>query len=781
MRIVHRRSINIGKLLFTVVITALLWACNVRVEPNADSPRVLVVHTYGDMPDEYAHLVERCYAATMERKNMQYDVRHLYMGRPQNTEPIAQSLLHDSIQSLISRLWIPQLVIVHNDDALKSYLIETQQFRQLGNVPFVYAGVLMQDRLLRDSAYCKLQCTGFRDSLYVHENVQMLGDVWGTKGDCMIELDSTEMDVFVREQLDSAFSDTTRYIDNRYFRLTESESYAAIYDALETRPIILGMSLVHPEMNAPQDSSMSYDEKVRYGSNYIREVYRVAKYMHQLQAMYGVYSNTIIDQSRRPQLSMTNAQFLQQHPTRILGGYFALLQTQVDDVLGYAARILNGEPVRSLPVSLHKPDWYLDWNAMQIAGIHNNVIPPHVQVLNIPFSARSPQAYDLMRIGSILVGSIFFTLMAFAVFYLLFRQKQKIKQRQENVMEWLLGGKKSGMWRYQMGVLVLSPNLKRIFDTKVDVISLQDFLKLVHPQSVELVKRLSLFDDPEGFYSHRVCLRSVECEEYHWYEISYSLNSMSNTHSHVEGLITLIDADMQEEHRLQNALQNVEETRLKEAFLANMTHDIRSPLSTIVSFADMLATDGMQLPPEDRSVFVEQIGQSTRVMLTLLEDVVNVSRMQLGQYRFMSSPQLLSALVEQAYLANSVLVPSNLTLNKVAAPQDGKILVDPDRLIQVLNNFLSNAIKNTPDGHIEIGWTIQDNMAELYVEDTGVGISEERQSTIFEKFTKFDGQSGAGLGLNICKTIVEKLGGTIGVQSVLGEGSRFSAKFPLLQ
>lgn len=135
--------------------------------------------------------------------------------------------------------------------------------------------------------------------------------------------------------------------------------------------------------------------------------------------------------------------------------------------------------------------------------------------------------------------------------------------------------------------------------------------------------------------------------------------------------------------------------------------------------------------------------------------------------------------VAKTYRANNVQVPSHIEFVQKTS-EDAIIEVDADRLTQVLNNFISNAIKNTPSGSITLGWTVNEGEVDIYVEDTGVGISEENQKTIFEKYTKFDGKSGAGLGLNICKTIVERQNGSIRVSSELGKGSRFSACFPIM-
>lgn len=773
----HHLSLLLHTALLLLLSSPVLTGCSRG--NDAGGRRLLVIHSWGGKSGEYEEQVRQLYLKAAEESHAEAQVRHVFLRRPVTSGTRATRILCDTLRALRRAGWKPDVVITHGDDALEFYLHCAVRQKGYATTPCVYAGVLCQDRLLDEAPYDALPCTGFRDSLYVHECFDMMRDIWHDKGSCLVELDSTNVDVFVSQELHKAMSDTTRYIDNWDLHVDKAATFRHFEDTTDQRALVHFLSVEHPGANVPRDSVMTAAEGERFGRSYIHDTYHNAKYLHQLQGNYGLYSNLVIDHSRMAQLSLTNAQFGHKHPCRILGGYFALLDTQVAEAMGYALRIMDGTPARQLPRAVHHADYYLSWAAMQVNGIKPATLDARYNIIGIPMSMRNPQAYDLMCIGVILLLAILCTVLLFTVFWHLFRINQRRRMQQQETIEWMLGGRRSGMWRYQMGEIYLSPNLKNIFGTKRNIVTSRQFLAMVHPDHQELMAKVLNFDVQTGFHSHRYLMRLSDDPEYHWYCISYAFGEMTSRRIAVEGLIRCIDLEVQEEQQLQETLQNAEETKLKEAFLANMTHDIRSPLSTIVSYANLLATDGMSLPAEERSIFVEQIEQSIHIMLTLLSDVVNVSRMQLGEYRFMMQPCSVAEFVAKTYRANNVQVPSHIEFVQKKS-EDAIIEVDADRLTQVLNNFISNAIKNTPSGSITLGWTVADGMADIYVEDTGVGISEENQKTIFEKYTKFDGKSGAGLGLNICKTIVEKQNGSIRVSSVLGKGSRFSACFPIM-
>lgn len=211
--------------------------------------------------------------------------------------------------------------------------------------------------------------------------------------------------------------------------------------------------------------------------------------------------------------------------------------------------------------------------------------------------------------------------------------------------------------------------------------------------------------------------------------------------------------------------------RLKSAFLANMSHEIRTPLNAIVGFSQLLAeTDD----PEERHEFVEIIDSNNRMLLQLISDILDLAKIESGTMDFKFADMNVKEVINEIVTSFRIKMPDNVAL---IAPQDSpecQIYSDRMRLTQVISNFLNNAIKYTSEGCITLAYEIIGDEIKFSVTDTGDGMSQEIQAHIFDRFYKGNMfKQGTGLGLSICETIVNRLGGRIGVNSELGKGSTF--------
>ncbi len=211
--------------------------------------------------------------------------------------------------------------------------------------------------------------------------------------------------------------------------------------------------------------------------------------------------------------------------------------------------------------------------------------------------------------------------------------------------------------------------------------------------------------------------------------------------------------------------------RLKSAFLANMSHEIRTPLNAIVGFSQLLAeTDD----PEERYEFVEIIDSNNRMLLQLISDILDLAKIESGTMDFKFADMSVKEVINEIVTSFRIKMPDNVAL---IAPKDSpecQIYSDRMRLTQVISNFLNNAIKYTSEGCITLAYEIIGDEIKFSVTDTGDGMSQEIQAHIFDRFYKGNTfKQGTGLGLSICETIVNRLGGRIGVNSELGKGSTF--------
>ena len=220
--------------------------------------------------------------------------------------------------------------------------------------------------------------------------------------------------------------------------------------------------------------------------------------------------------------------------------------------------------------------------------------------------------------------------------------------------------------------------------------------------------------------------------------------------------------------------------KLKSAFLANMSHEIRTPLNAIVGFSDLLQNLDV-FTPEEVKQFGETININCTLLLALMNDILDMSRIESGTMDFQFESHDLTSVLQQVYDSQRLSMPQGVELRTGFPEEEGKsILTDSVRLKQVVNNLINNAKKFTVAGSITFGYLMDEpDYTTLYVEDTGSGISEEDQKHIFERFYKADNfTQGAGLGLSICHTIVNRLQGEIAVSSQFGKGTRFEVRLP---
>ena len=215
-----------------------------------------------------------------------------------------------------------------------------------------------------------------------------------------------------------------------------------------------------------------------------------------------------------------------------------------------------------------------------------------------------------------------------------------------------------------------------------------------------------------------------------------------------------------------------EANRLKSAFLANMSHEIRTPLNAIIGFSNLLAYEENL---GEREEFIRIIENNNELLLRLINDILDLSKIEAGTLEFTYSDVDLNSLlteIEQSYHIRNRHPEVQISFEE-RLPQC-IIHTERNRLTQVITNLLNNSMKFTTQGNIRFGYRQEGKMLRFYVEDTGCGIPADKIDSVFGRFVKLNNfQQGTGLGLSICKTIVEKLGGEIGVESAEGEGTLF--------
>lgn len=323
------------------------------------------------------------------------------------------------------------------------------------------------------------------------------------------------------------------------------------------------------------------------------------------------------------------------------------------------------------------------------------------------------------------------------------------------------------------------------FDESVTVISREEMDCIIHPDDLKEIR--PLFDRAlSGEEKNpRLNFRQRNMNgEYEWWEYRSSAITGLTTDSlySILGVCQSIQRYKTAEQEMREARDKaLQADKLKSAFLANMSHEIRTPLNAIVGFSDLLS-DTRGFAEEEIAQFIATINKNCGLLLALINDILDLSRIESGTMEFMFADHNLPLLLKTVHDSQRLNMPSGVELVLRMPEGDKKYLkTDNVRLQQVVNNLINNAAKFTSSGYITVGYEEDEDPAYtcIFVEDTGVGISEEGVRHIFERFYKVDNfTQGAGLGLSICQTIVERMKGTITVTSEVGKGTRFTVRLP---
>jgi len=252
--------------------------------------------------------------------------------------------------------------------------------------------------------------------------------------------------------------------------------------------------------------------------------------------------------------------------------------------------------------------------------------------------------------------------------------------------------------------------------------------------------------------------------------------------------VVFSDITVQKNQQLEKILKDKnkaeEENRLKSEFISNLSHEIRTPMNGIIGFSGFL--NNPELSVEKRMHYVRIIQNSGQQLLRIVDDLIEISRLETKQIKPITHTFCLNDLVLDLYTIFDLKAKENKTplyLKRGLSDEASTINSDKTKLIKIISNLLENAIKFTTEGYIEFGYTLKENYLEIYIKDTGIGISLERQDSIFDRFTKEDNKlsnnfSGLGLGLSIAKKNTELLGGKIILKSQKGRGTTFTISIP---
>ena len=466
----------------------------------------------------------------------------------------------------------------------------------------------------------------------------------------------------------------------------------------------------------------------------------------------------------------------------LLGGYFTPLESQIRYMATGIKERLEGRMPRQQVTECAK-QYVLNWHVLQKYGIPLESIPVEYTVMYIPFSER--YRYHIL-VGSILGAVFVLTVIVLLSFSLLHERRRKREALRNLLYEHetlclAIEGNSTYAWRLEGDSVSCDSQFCELIHHRSGRLLLNEITPYIHPGDLPVFRK-NIASRHERTH-HKGQYRCNFTGEFQWWEFSYNTIHTPGHAPIIAGLLQNIQELKDHEQELIESRELAEQAELKQSFLNNMSHEIRTPLNAIVGFSDMLANEP-EFSDEERQEFVDIINTNTKLLLKLVGDVLELSRIESGNLSFIFQRESVRQLLDDVYQTHSLLIQPPLQFLKDFPPEDVQVNVDPMRLPQVLTNFLNNANKFTKEGSIQLGYCCPSGMSEvhLYVEDTGIGIPHSEQKMIFERFYKrSEFSQGVGLGLSICVLIVEKMGGRIELRSEEGRGSRFTVVLPCIE
>lgn len=351
---------------------------------------------------------------------------------------------------------------------------------------------------------------------------------------------------------------------------------------------------------------------------------------------------------------------------------------------------------------------------------------------------------------------------------------KEIKSTQEDLSLALHTGKLAS-WNYQV-----KEGMFYKFNHQIENIekqSLEYIREQIHPDDRE--KFLALLDDithKRKLPNNSIVLKVLNNDDQDYCYYNFTFNAREDETGAIT-VITFIQQDKTEEIRYQQNLimaknKAEEADKLKSTFLANMSHEIRTPLNAIVGFSQLISETTEQ---EEKNEYKQLIETNSDILLKLIGDILDLSKIEAGSIDIHRQELDLSQLCEELFQSfKQRLKDTNVTLRLINPYAKCTAYFDKHRFIQIFTNFVSNAIKYTPQGEIVMGYECKPGQVRLYVRDTGIGIPEQKKHNIFGRFEKLDNfAQGTGLGLSICKAIAEATKGEVGFESTENVGSEF--------
>ena len=732
-----------------------------------DRKRVLIIQSYDPEFQAYKD-IENFYKEGFQKQGIPASLFTFYVDCENYRSADEEQKIYTELNNLVQ--WKPDIIIVNDDQA--TYSLLACGHPMLDSIPIVFTGVNYPNLPLIQKYPNNV--SGFWDKPNYRKNIELIEYILGK---CIIVrvLDRTPLDIKIEDDMNEQIQGSFPLISTKYFRNIKSSTPS------ETTATLVK----HPKV--PFDST--YIKTFRPRSN-TEVIWGLAVSTYNQAYLATKRDFTTISLGRFcsfPSFSTINESV--GYDGGFVGGYITPVETQTQEAIKRAASILKGAASNSFPQITESAKCYVfDYPILEKWGIDWRKLSQDSIFMNMPFSIRY-QTYIIF------CGVLLSLLILWIIFYQRVQYRREAthkKQAQENLRkekEFLSLALESGnifAFRYSNGLFEFDHDFYTSLGMPQKPITIMQFQESIHPEDLEdFIQHKYLLD--KGFPFRKITRRryNFNGKGYIWWEFRYAQakneQSLTSSNMGLSGLCLNIQQSKEAEEDLINARIRAEESdKMKSAFLANMSHEIRTPLNAIVGFSELL-TSNMEISPDERDEFMQVISKNSDLLLKLINDILDLSRIESGKMSFTITNCDLSELVSHIYRTHQLLMPQGVELKMEIPKIPAIIQTDRHRLNQVITNLINNAAKFTTRGYILIkyNYTTDEKWIQISVTDTGKGIPADKQAQVFERFSKLDEfAQGTGLGLAICQIIIEHFGGYITLESKEGEGSTFIVPLP---
>ena len=753
------------QLLLTIAVALVVVAAVVAVLlTQALRPAKHVVVMFSNTADQYAYVEFR---KTLEKKfdklGVKADITYLYLECERFSHDIEIQHAKVLVEDVMRSRRIDALITV-GDQA--TYSLAQTGMDIVHNVPWVFVGVMYPNAKILEN---HTNLRGFTNTPDVPRNILLSKTLTGNAATFTL-IDRTYLDKLTMRNINEQLAGRNDIINNLDWK------YAIVQ--LEQHHRDKGSITPFSLRNISSNTAMKEDQAYQGTMNLLHATRRYSE-MTYIQFKFDTAALALIGfRMEKPMLTAVWLEF-GKPGSNFLGGYFVSGTTMANDAATSLSETFKGQRSKGPQLRASKNDYIIDYQVAKRYGYTIETLPEGMKVVNLGWRDRYPR----LTLVLILLSSLILTALFIYMMVMIRRERKEKrlameqKEHEQQMYSMAVLNSNTFAWERMGDVLNITNSFWQHFNLQAHPINIHDFAHFIHPDDVPIYLDGTKKTMRGETYTNEMRVDFTGQGTYSWWQIR-SRGIVNEEGKFVKSYGMLIDVNdfKEREQALEEARKLAEEANLKESFLANMSHEIRTPLNAIVGFSNLLASNE-EFEEEDRKMFIDTINKNNDLLLKLINDILDISRIESGQMAFTIKPSSMQEMMGHVFQSFSVQVPKHLDFIFDHPDYDVMVNMDAMRMQQVITNFLTNAAKFTPEGSITLGWNYNNltDEIEAYVEDTGIGLSEGDRKMVFSRFYKIDEfKQGTGLGLSICKVIVSRLSGRISVKSTLGKGSRFS-------